>query len=98
MPSLGVSSLDLDRVVRTTRFFLRGIRAAPSRSLFGGERQPAKDVVRQRHQVGAEARQIIGQRIEASGFLERALVHVEAAIDLDLQRVQCRAPGGHNVR
>jgi hypothetical protein len=27
MPSLGVSSLDLSRVVQTTRFFSRGIRA-----------------------------------------------------------------------
>lgn len=115
MPSLGVSSLDFDRVVRTTRsFFRRGIQRirAPFRparrrlymaqdlffgpefpcknrfiflASFGGKRQIDKIVIGHRHQVGRELCQIVGECIEAGGFLERPLVHVKPAIDLDLQ-------------
>ena len=70
MPSLGVSSLDFDRVVQTMRsFFIRGPAAGVRRvALFGGERQAGEMIVRDRHQVGDEARQIVGQRIEAGSI------------------------------
>ena len=79
MPSLGVSSLDFDRVGNDAVFFSASIfgltnasiwrRRTGTRSLLGGQRsveEIVEDIViRHRHQLGRETRQIVGQCVEA---------------------------------
>ncbi len=60
MPSLGVSSLDFDRVGDDAVFFYASF---SDRSL-GGERQSGEVVFGDGHQVGGETRQVVGERIE----------------------------------
>jgi len=87
MPSLGVSSLDLTASCERRGLFLA---AAPTR-LFGRQRQGAEADVGQGQQSAKKARQVVRQRIEAGRLPERALVHLEPAMHLDLQRMQVAA-------
>src|SRR5688572_4051080 len=84
MPSLGVSSLDFDRVGKTMRSFF----ALKQWLLLGCQRQVEEVMAGHCHQLGREPRKIVGQRIEAGRFLKRPLVHIEAAVDFDLQRME----------
>ncbi len=61
MPSLGVSSLDFDRVVQAMRSFFKPKRFA---LLFRGQRKSVEMMLGQRHQIRGETRKIVGQRIE----------------------------------
>src|SRR5688572_18366875 len=83
MPSLGVSSLAFDRVVRTTRSFFE--HAVANCEVFRRQRRFHEILVRPRHQRGAEPGKIIGECVKYGRFLETTLVHVEAAVDFHLQ-------------
>src|SRR2546430_511833 len=77
MPSVGVSSLDLGRTASSRRpfFLFRGL-AGLRDGGFQGHRQA----------IG-QARKVGGQPLEPAGALQRALIHVKAAVDLDLHGV-----------
>src|SRR5690606_33658064 len=68
-------------------FFLQSRDLSGAR-LFGSEGKAVEVEVRQRHDVGRKAPQVLRKRSKAGGALEGLLVHVEAAIDLDLQRME----------
>src|SRR5690606_35161942 len=88
LPSLGVSSLD-STASRKRRGLFYGVWIAklPPMLLFRGERQRDEQFRRHSHQPRHERRQVVCQRLEAFRSLEGALVHVEPAVDLDLDRM-----------
>src|SRR5690606_27629860 len=53
--------------------------------LFGRERRAEPAIPLGRDKLLAKTRQIVGERIEAAGLVIGLLVHVQPAIDLDLQ-------------
>ena len=84
MPSLGVSSLDFDRVVQTMRSFFSGPGGSIRRRA-AGRRSDARAWPSSRRRSGARSS---ASASKPACFLKRPLVHVEAAIDLDLQRMK----------
>ena len=93
LPSLGVSSLDLGRLVQTSgpfSFLPRPYGCRPPIRPPPAVRQEAR--LEGRAEFADQTREIGAQTGAKPPLrLERALVHVEAAVDLDLQACRPRA-------
>jgi hypothetical protein len=65
MPSLGVSSLDFDRIGNDAVLFSPSRLSSGNVALLSRERIALEIMIRDRHQIRAEARKILGQGSKA---------------------------------
>ena len=80
LPSLGVSSLDLGRTVKRAAFFLGPVKD----SLFRGDRKVHQPACPGTEHVGETCSNRAADRIKTSQWFDPGLVHVQAAVDFDL--------------
>src|SRR5688572_24455984 len=89
LPSLGVSSLDLGRSYILERpLFLPGSAASAGRTLFGGGPGNLREPLGKGAEVGDKSGKMRLDRLEVRQLGVVRLVHVEGAVDLDLQGVE----------
>ena len=94
LPSLGVSSLDLGRSFNRAALFLCSGCQVSYSAAARGMASPMTPAMRARTMASRSHR----DPVEAGRFVEARLIHIEGAVDLDLERVLRPCAGARNVR